>query len=99
MADPSAPRWNPDSAYRRLFAHRDLMADMITLYVNPQLEDRLDITTLERCNGTYVPPDLRERRSDPVWRIRTRDEHWSYIYLLLEFQSRVDRFMAVRLLG
>jgi hypothetical protein len=99
MAGPSKPRRNPDSAYRRLFAHQDRMADLIRLYVNPQLEDRLDPTTLERCNGTYVAADLRERRTDLVWRIRTTDERWFYIYLLLEFQSRVDRFMAVRLLG
>jgi hypothetical protein len=99
MDGPSAPRRNPDAAYRRLFTHRDLMADMIQLYVNPQLEGRLDPTTLERCNGTYVSADLRERRSDLVWRIRATDERWFYVYLLLEFQSRVDRFMAVRLLG
>jgi hypothetical protein len=99
MTSPSTPRRNPDSAYRRLFAHRDLMADMIRLYVNPHLEDRLDPATLKRCNGTYVTADLRERRSDLVWLIRAKDERWFYIYLLLEFQSRVDRFMAVRLLG
>ena len=26
-------------------------------------------------------------------------EHWLYVYLLLEFQSTVDRFMAVRILS
>ncbi|MEE4377185.1 MAG: Rpn family recombination-promoting nuclease/putative transposase, partial [Candidatus Competibacteraceae bacterium] len=32
------------------------------------------------------------------WRVRFQD-HWLYVYLLLEFQSSVDRFMAVRILS
>jgi predicted transposase YdaD len=59
---------------------------------------RFDLRTLERCNGSYVSPDLRERRNDVVWRMRSASG-WTYVYLLLEFQSTVDRFMAVRLLG
>lgn len=37
------------------------------------------------------------RADDVVWRVRWRGR-WLYVYLLLEFQSDVDRFMAVRLL-
>jgi hypothetical protein len=33
-----------------------------------------------------------------VWRLRSRDERWLYLYLLIEFQSTVDRFMALRVL-
>ena len=32
-----------------------------------------------------------------LWRVRW-GERWLYVYLLLEFQSTVDRLMAVRLL-
>ncbi|MDR1946547.1 MAG: Rpn family recombination-promoting nuclease/putative transposase, partial [Desulfovibrio sp.] len=32
-----------------------------------------------------------------IWRIRCRDE-WFYIYLLIEFQSSVDPWMAVRIM-
>jgi len=32
-----------------------------------------------------------------LWRVRCRDE-WIYVYILIEFQSTVDRFMAVRLM-
>jgi len=33
-----------------------------------------------------------------VLQLRWGDE-WLYVYLLLEFQSTVDHFMAVRILG
>jgi hypothetical protein len=32
-----------------------------------------------------------------VWRVRFRDS-WLYVYVLLEFQSAVDRFVAVRMM-
>jgi predicted transposase/invertase (TIGR01784 family) len=41
---------------------------------------------------------LRDREDDIIWRIRW-GEDWLYVYLLLEFQSTVDHFMAVRILG
>ena len=58
----------------------------------------LDFSTLEKVNASYVADDLRNRHDDVVWRVRFQD-HWLYVYLLLEFQSTVDRFMAVRILS
>jgi predicted transposase YdaD len=52
---------------------------------------------LERQNGSYVADDLRERHDDIIWRIRCSDS-WFYIYLLIEFQSSVDPWMAVRIM-
>jgi hypothetical protein len=52
-------------------------------------------------SGSFVSGDLRERHSDLIWRLRLRGEEdgWVYLYLLLEFQSTSDAFMAVRLLA
>ena len=72
-------------------------ADLIRGYVSPDLAKRLDLDTLERCNGSYISQDLRGRENDIVWRVKVKTG-WVYIYLLLEFQSTVDRWMAVRLL-
>ena len=66
--------------------------------MDPKSASGLDLTTLERCNGSYISQDLRERRNDVVWRARSR-QGWIYVYLLIEFQSTVDRYMAVRLLA
>jgi hypothetical protein len=66
----------------------------------PWVED-LDFGTLERAGASFTSDDLRERHSDMVWRLRWRggERGWFYVYLLLEFQSTPDPFMAVRLLG
>ena len=87
-----------DSNYKRLFSHKEMVADLISGYVDAKLAGTFDLSSLERCNGTYISPDLRERHNDVVWRLNTTDGT-VYVYLLLEFQSTVDPFMAVRLLG
>lgn len=48
--------------------------------------------------GSYVSEDLRNREEDIVWRVKWKQD-WIYIYLLLEFQSSVDEFMAVRMMA
>jgi predicted transposase YdaD len=50
--------------------------------------------------NSFVSDDLRERHSDLIWRLRLREDEdrWVYVYLLLEFQSTSDPFMAVRLM-
>ena len=53
--------------------------------------------TLEKVNGSYVSDDLRQRADDIVWRVRWGDD-WLYVYLLIEFQSTVDPWMAVRIM-
>ena len=61
----------------------------------------LDFSTLEKVSGSYVTDDLRDREDDIIWRIRMQgaaEDEWIYVYLLLEFQSSVDNFMAVRIL-
>ena len=68
-------------------------------YVNEPWVEQLDLSTLETTKDSYVSDDLRDREDDIIWRVLWRDKgqkQWLYIYLLLEFQSSVDRFMPLR---
>ena len=56
----------------------------------------LDLGTLERASGSDVSDDLRDRADDIIWRVRWGQD-WLYVYRLLEFQSSVDSWMAVRI--
>lgn len=86
-----------DSSYKLLFSHPAMVADLLTGFVHEDWVAELDFATLEKWPGSYVSDDLRPRADDVVWRVRWR-ERWLYVYLLLEFQSGVDPFMAVRML-
>ena len=86
-----------DHSYKQLFSHAKLVRDLLTGFVQEAWIDDLDLSTLEKTNSSYISDDLREREDDTIWRVRCRDE-WIYVYILIEFQSTVDRFMAVRLM-
>lgn len=76
-----------------------MVADLLRGFVREPWVKQLDFSTLERINASYVSDDLQSRESDLVWRVRYGDgDRWLYVYLLLELQSSVDPFMAVRML-
>ena len=86
-----------DHSYKQLFSHATLVRDLLQGFVQEAWIDDLDLATLEKTQSSYVSDDLREREDDAIWRVRCREE-WIYVYILIEFQSTVDRFMAVRLM-
>ncbi len=87
-----------DASYKLLFSHAEMIKDLLQGFVPQSWVQAVDFSTLEKVNASYVTDDLRDRHDDVVWRVRFQ-EHWLYVYLLLEFQSTVDRFMAVRILS
>ena len=74
-----------------------MVRELFQSFVREPWVAQLDFSTLEKVNGSYISDDLRDREDDVIWKVRIGDS-WVYLYILLEFQSTVDRFMAVRLL-
>lgn len=88
-----------DPSYKLLFSHPQMVRDLLIGFIDEPWVADLDFDSLEQVSGSYISEDLREREDDLLWRVRLRDgEQWLYVYLLLEFQSSVDTFMAVRVL-
>jgi len=86
-----------DSGYKLLFSHAQVVEDLLRGFVAEDWVAELDFATLEKVAASYVSDDLREREDDIVWRLRHRGD-WLYVYLLLEFQSSVDPWMALRIM-
>jgi predicted transposase/invertase (TIGR01784 family) len=86
-----------DNAYKNIFSHRQVVADLLTGFVNEDWVRAVDLSTLDRRSGSFISDDLRDREDDLIWRVRRGDE-MAYVYLLLEFQSRADPWMALRLM-
>ena len=61
------------------------------------LADELDFDTLEPLPTDRISGALVQRRSDLLCKVRFRGG-WLYLLILLEFQSRSDPFMALRIL-
>jgi predicted transposase YdaD len=88
-----------DESYRLLFSHARMVEDLLRGFVREAWVEELDFSTLERVPGRLVSDRLRRREADLLWKVRWRGGSWLYVYLLLEFQSTADPWMAVRLLG
>ena len=88
---------NHDHAYKLLFSEPEIVKDLLQGFVHEDWVKELDFSTLEKVSGSYVSDDLRSREDDVIWRVKYR-ESWIYVYLLIEFQSSIDKYMAVRLM-
>ncbi len=86
-----------DGAYKQLFSHPRMVEDLLKDFVLQKWVAELDFNTLERYPGSFVSDDLQQRHEDVVWRIQHKGQ-WCYVYLLIEFQSQVDPWMALRML-
>lgn len=86
-----------DGSYKNLFSHPEMVESLMRDFVPEEWVRDLDFSTLQKQNGSYVADDLRERHDDIVWRVRCKGQ-WFYVYLLIEFQSTVDHWMAVRIM-
>ena len=86
-----------DTGYKLLFSTPELVRDLILGFVPDDWLHGLDYSTLERVPGSYVTEDFTNRADDIVWRVKVGGE-WVYLYLLIEFQSSVDKYMALRMM-
>src|SRR5690606_23414685 len=90
---------SPDAAYKLLFSTREIVRDLVTGFIADPWLSGLDLDTLEKVPTNFVDRRLHQRTADVVWRVRTGEPGWAYLYLLIEFQSRSDRWVAARVMG
>ena len=86
------------ASYKLLFSAPEVVRDLVLGFIPDDWLHSLDYSTLEKVPGSYVTDDLRHRADDVIWRVRAEGE-WIYLYLLIEFQSSVDAWMAVRMMS
>ncbi len=89
---------NHDSLYHRLFDHPGMVAQLLREFVAEPWLDDLDLDGMERLNAKFHADTGERREGDIIWRIPLRDGGDAYLMLLLEFQSKPDRWMALRAL-
>lgn len=85
-----------DSSYRQFFSNPRMIKDLLTGFIREDWVNELDFGQMEAVETSFVSDALRKREADVIWRIKWRNR-WLYVYLLIEMQSRIDPFMALRL--
>ena len=89
-------RTDHDTSYKQLFSYPELVRELLAGFLPFAWARRLSIDGCTRCNASFASETGRQRHDDMVWRIRTGDPVDDF-YVLLEFQSQPDRWMALRM--
>ena len=102
---PAKPRaqFTDDNFYHQFFSNAEVVADLIKT-VQPGLLAELDVNSFVQVSNEFISADMRARRSDVFWKVKwhskeqVAEEGWLYIYILLEFKSRAERFCILQVL-
>lgn len=86
-----------DSGYKKLFSNPVIVKELLLSFVDEPWVNGLDYNSLERIDKSFVTEEFINRESDVIYRINFEGAE-IFIYLLIEFQSSVDRFMPLRIL-
>jgi hypothetical protein len=87
-----------DSGYKHLFGScPEIVRDLLIGYAPGKWLKKADFSTLVHVNGSYVSESGKQRHDDVVWRVNVGG-HWLWVYIILEFQSEPDQWMALRMM-
>ena len=86
-----------DSGYKKLFSNRTIFQQLVETFITETWVKELDFANCETLDKSFVADHYKETESDLIYKLKLRGKT-IYIYVLLEFQSKVDRFMALRVL-
>jgi predicted transposase/invertase (TIGR01784 family) len=87
-----------DSGYKILFSNRAIFRQLMETFVAQPWVALLDFERAEMVDKSFVSEHYKETESDLIYRLPLSEDE-IYVYVLLEFQSMVDRWMALRLLN
>jgi len=84
-----------DSTLRAMFGTTEVARAFFCAFLPAELLERLDLATLETKPDHFIDARLGWRATDLLFRVDL-DRREAFLYLLLEHQSTVDRWMAYR---
>ena len=91
------PRIDHDSTCRRLFGDPRMVRDLFVGFVDSELGQLLDWSTLKQVAARHTSEDLHQSENDMIWELQRLGGTGPPVYLMLEFQSQPDWTMALRM--
>jgi predicted transposase/invertase (TIGR01784 family) len=90
-----------DTGYKELFSYPEFVQQLIEGFAPADIAGLMDFSTLKSHSGHYITPLFEEKFEDVVWSVEISWEGLTqrvFLYILLEFQSKVDHTMPIRLM-
>jgi predicted transposase/invertase (TIGR01784 family) len=86
-----------DLLARYVFSHPERAAAELRAILPPRIVEQVDWTSLRGEPVSVVDEELRETENDFLFSARLHSGEPALMYVLLEHQSKVERFMALRM--
>ena len=88
-----------DKAYKQLFSNHEIFRELLETFVKLDWVKKIDFSKLEKIDKTFISEEYLKTESDIIYKLKLLDDTEIYIYVLLEFQSSLDKFMPIRCLN
>ena len=82
-----------DPTFKRIFSYPEMIRELVS-FLSKQLNE-LSFERAQLIGTEHVSKQLKKRQQDMVWQVQ-QTEDGTFVYLALEFQSTVDKFMPLR---
>ncbi len=87
-----------DKGYKYLFSNKRFFRELVETFVTEDWVKDIDFDDCQKIDKSFVSAHYKETESDILYKVRFRGKE-AYIYILLEFQSTVVWYMALRVLN
>ncbi len=88
-----------DAIFKTFMSDLTVARDFLKAHLEPALLAQCDLSTLQLESPSFIASDMRERLSDILYSLETKDKkHTIYTYLIVEHQSSPDKQMPFRML-
>ena len=88
-----------DKAYKALLRNREVFCRFMRSLVDEELAQKVSPENIEIVNKSYITRGGLEYLSDLIYKVLIEPEYEAYFYILMEFQSRPDKSMPLRILN
>ena len=87
-----------DAAYKYLFSSPRIVCQLLHSFVDIPLVKEIRPKDLELIQKSFISEELVRREADLVFKVNLKGRS-AYLYILMEFQSRPDKAIPVRMLN
>lgn len=88
-----------DKTFKELLSRPELVKDFLQGFVDEEFIKDIDFTRIEKKNTSYITKTFKNRYTDLVIKLNMTGGKCAYLYLVIEFQSTVDKLMPLRILN
>jgi predicted transposase/invertase (TIGR01784 family) len=74
-----------------------MIKDLLEGFVSEEFIKHIDFTSIDTVKNTFIAPKYKKRETDLIIKLKIKEQE-VYIYSLIEFQSKPDRFIGLRVL-